>query len=159
MKRDPYARLFQNPAGGHAHIACFEFSPWRIDQNHRAGNLGLRDFVGHLPPLADMVQDNAEAKFLRQPDHGDDVIVAVRVMVDHPSPLHRLDQDLEVQVPRRHLVRVPLGLIDFVLVLAGFDELLAHQKSTFAARARKRRRASSWCHWPSSGRRWACRLR
>ena len=63
------------------------------------------DLVGDLPAVADVMQHDLEAEFLRQSQHGEDVVVTVRVKMHDPSCRRALRPGLPFQIARRAFSR------------------------------------------------------
>ena len=85
-----------------------------------------------------MVQHAAEAELLLQPQHGQDVVLAMGVMVHDALAVEHLDQRLETEVAFGQLGRVAGGFGDLAPVVARTMELGAHQRRRLATRAGER---------------------
>ena len=100
------------------------------------------------------MQHDAEPELLLQPQHRQNVVVPMRVMMHHALAVEHFDKHLEPKIARRQLRRDRLGSRDFVAILLRGDELLADERRGLSARAGEGRdRGANWFRWPSSNRR------
>ena len=124
-----------------AHVLGLDLASRGVDHDDRARDPRGRDLVGHLPRLAHVLESHPEAELLREPQHGQDVVVAVGVEVDHALALEDLDERLQAEVAggplRGVLPRVP----ELLPVLLRLHELLAHEGGRLGPRAREGRLA------------------
>jgi hypothetical protein len=143
VERDELGRaaLLELGRGARVEVQRLELASRRVDHDQRARHLGRDDLVGDAPALADVVQHDAEVELLREPQDGDDVVVAVRVVVDDALLVEHLEQAFHRQVARRLLVGVVAGGLHLAAVLLRGHELLAHERGRLPARARERRGA------------------
>ncbi len=90
-------------------------------------------------PFADVVQHDLEAQLLREAQDGENVIMAMRVVLDDAFAVEYLDQLLESEIAWRQLVGVALGAGDLVAVFLGLDILFADERGGLGAGAGERR--------------------
>ena len=92
VERDADPRLVQDLAIDRILVAGLQFPARRIEQNHGTGDVGGCNLVGHPPCFADVVQYHGEVKFVGQSQDGDDIVVAMRMMMHDPLALHGFHQ-------------------------------------------------------------------
>ena len=100
--------------------------------------MGRGDFAGDLPRLADVVQDDRVAELLGDPEGGEDVVVAVGVVLHDALAVEHLDEFLQGEVAGRHFFRVAVGAPDFFPVFLRLDVLLADERGGLGAGAGER---------------------
>jgi hypothetical protein len=83
------------------------------------------------------MQHDAKIKLLRQTQHGHDVIVPMRVVMDDSFFLQHFHERFQVQIAGRPLRGVIARGRDLRLVLAGPDEFLPHEERRPAASRRE----------------------
>jgi hypothetical protein len=127
VKRHAPTRLLEGRAAAPVEIARLELAAGAVDQDERARHTRRGDPFGDLRGVAHMMEDDPEAEFVAQPEHGQDVVVAVGVVVDDAPSLEDLDQRLHADVAIRLLLRVVRGRRELVAVLLRLDERLPHQ--------------------------------
>ena len=96
---------------------------------------GAGDLVGDLPALADVMEHDFEAEFLLHAEHGEDVVVAVGVVLDDAFAVEHVDEHLHREVTRGEFLGVALGALDLGLVFLGLDELVADERGGLGAGA------------------------
>ena len=86
------------------------------------------------------MQHDLELEFSGQPQHGENVVMTMRVMMDDALAVEHFQQRLHGEVAIGQLGEVAGSACDLVAVILRFDELFTHERCGFGARAGKRRR-------------------
>ena len=81
------------------------------------------------------MQDDAEAELLLQPQHGHNVVVAMRMVMHGQFTVQHVGELFKGEVARWQLGFIVSGAAHLLPILLRADELLAHERSAFAARA------------------------
>ena len=95
-KATQHAGLLEDGAGLELEIDRLELAARASIEDDRAGTLARGDLVGDLPAFADVVQHDAKAELLGESQHGDDVVVAVRVVVHDALAREHLAADASI---------------------------------------------------------------
>ena len=142
MECRQHTHLFEDAPRFPIDVARFEFAAGAVQQDDRTRRFGGGDFLSHLPAFTHVMQNDAKTEFLLQPQHRQNVVVTMRMMMDNAFAIQNFHKRFEQEITRGHLFRIALGARDFVPVLLGGDVLLTDERGGFSARARERRIAA-----------------
>ena len=67
---------------------------------------GLGDLFGHPPGFTYVMEHPAKTEFFFEPEDGEDVVMAMGVVMDHASTFQDFHHGFHLQVARGHFVRI-----------------------------------------------------
>lgn len=137
MEANEHAGFFEHGSRAPGDVPGFEFATGAVEHDEGTGDTGRGDFIGDLPAIAHVLQHNVKAEFTFESKDGENVVVAMGVVLNGAAAGEDFPEGLETEVTGGQFFWIISGGDDLFLVFLRGDEGFAHESGGLGAAARE----------------------